>query len=129
MIRRPPRSTLFPYTTLFRSFNSAYRRIAVCGFCDSNYPCVADIAVWHGCSANSRRVVTGDGICSYFCIYGRVCTASKDKGGVARKINTRNMTMTCVTISAKYYQKILQPKTIVGNFLATGYFKLDRKST
>src|SRR2546429_4898632 len=28
MIRRPPRSTLFPYTTLFRSFNKiAYARI------------------------------------------------------------------------------------------------------
>src|SRR5690348_17689722 len=24
MIRRPPRSTLFPYTTLFRSFKTAY---------------------------------------------------------------------------------------------------------
>src|SRR3712207_8803500 len=28
MIRRPPRSTLFPYTTLFRSFAAAYRRAA-----------------------------------------------------------------------------------------------------
>src|SRR3989442_7706140 len=27
MIRRPPRSTLFPYTTLFRSLSSARRRI------------------------------------------------------------------------------------------------------
>src|SRR3712207_7890765 len=26
MIRRPPRSTLFPYTTLFRSFNDKYDR-------------------------------------------------------------------------------------------------------
>ena len=26
MIRRPPRSTLFPYTTLFRSLRDAYRR-------------------------------------------------------------------------------------------------------
>src|SRR5260370_11530991 len=26
MIRRPPRSTLFPYTTLFRSLHSAARR-------------------------------------------------------------------------------------------------------
>src|SRR2546430_8446245 len=26
MIRRPPRSTLFPYTTLFRSRSSAFRR-------------------------------------------------------------------------------------------------------
>src|SRR5437870_13585866 len=25
MIRRPPRSTLFPYTTLFRSLNALYR--------------------------------------------------------------------------------------------------------
>src|SRR5438552_5865353 len=25
MIRRPPRSTLFPYTTLFRSYNEIYR--------------------------------------------------------------------------------------------------------
>src|SRR2546430_6190751 len=25
MIRRPPRSTLFPYTTLFRSFEAAYQ--------------------------------------------------------------------------------------------------------
>src|SRR2546425_3751024 len=26
MIRRPPRSTLFPYTTLFRSLNTLHRR-------------------------------------------------------------------------------------------------------
>src|SRR5258707_7034829 len=31
MIRRPPRSTLFPYTTLFRSL--AYARAAVVGGC------------------------------------------------------------------------------------------------
>src|SRR3989449_10621074 len=29
MIRRPPRSTLFPYTTLFRSFLSPKRRRAI----------------------------------------------------------------------------------------------------
>src|SRR5947208_12178760 len=28
MIRRPPRSTLFPYTTLFRSFRAAVRELA-----------------------------------------------------------------------------------------------------
>src|SRR2546429_7398645 len=28
MIRRPPRSTLFPYTTLFRSYTMARRRLA-----------------------------------------------------------------------------------------------------
>src|SRR3712207_8395303 len=31
MIRRPPRSTLFPYTTLFRSAGLALRRIEVTG--------------------------------------------------------------------------------------------------
>src|SRR5438309_10575620 len=29
MIRRPPRSTLFPYTTLFRSDDSANRRLVI----------------------------------------------------------------------------------------------------
>src|SRR2546427_5623654 len=33
MIRRPPRSTLFPYTTLFRSPNSAFR-IPHSAFCE-----------------------------------------------------------------------------------------------
>src|SRR5258707_4610978 len=32
MIRRPPRSTLFPYTTLFRSLIEAQRAVAVPGF-------------------------------------------------------------------------------------------------
>src|SRR5260370_3287498 len=31
MIRRPPRSTLFPYTTLFRSLQRAHRRQAGAG--------------------------------------------------------------------------------------------------
>src|SRR3712207_8141337 len=30
MIRRPPRSTLFPYTTLFRSFDSRYQKMLGC---------------------------------------------------------------------------------------------------
>src|SRR5437588_6186870 len=29
MIRRPPRSTLFPYTTLFRSLRHAHRKLGV----------------------------------------------------------------------------------------------------
>src|SRR5256885_13281620 len=31
MIRRPPRSTLFPYTTLFRSLRSPCRSCSICG--------------------------------------------------------------------------------------------------
>src|SRR5258707_11079947 len=33
MIRRPPRSTLFPYTTLFRSVRKIDRYHAICLFC------------------------------------------------------------------------------------------------
>src|SRR3712207_7447038 len=33
MIRRPPRSTLFPYTTLFRSAGSAAHNRALADFC------------------------------------------------------------------------------------------------
>src|SRR5256885_16020657 len=35
MIRRPPRSTLFPYTTLFRSWSAADRGSQVEGLCDA----------------------------------------------------------------------------------------------
>src|SRR3989442_3066734 len=38
MIRRPPRSTLFPYTTLFRSFAYRYRdfNLLISGLIDKN---------------------------------------------------------------------------------------------
>src|SRR2546423_7984009 len=35
MIRRPPRSTLFPYTTLFRSVALSVRVLCTCGCCVS----------------------------------------------------------------------------------------------
>src|SRR2546430_17557939 len=38
MIRRPPRSTLFPYTTLFRSMPMPQRRLGVQGFGESGDP-------------------------------------------------------------------------------------------
>src|SRR5256884_8038886 len=58
MIRRPPRSTLFPYTTLFRSFAVVF----------------ADVAVWHeaGFAAQIARklaavvVLHDDGVARVF---------------------------------------------------------------
>src|SRR2546425_9658665 len=38
MIRRPPRSTLFPYTTLFRSHASTVPNLNVAGFWDQEDP-------------------------------------------------------------------------------------------
>src|SRR5256885_8241913 len=40
MIRRPPRSTLFPYTTLFRSLSLVDRVAAVCAIRHAGRPCV-----------------------------------------------------------------------------------------
>src|SRR2546426_8551906 len=38
MIRRPPRSTLFPYTTLFRSYALTSARTDLCGVPGNGYP-------------------------------------------------------------------------------------------
>src|SRR3712207_6886412 len=46
MIRRPPRSTLFPYTTLFRSLEEARRLGDVVGV--RRDPCAADVDVGAG---------------------------------------------------------------------------------
>src|SRR3989449_7685971 len=52
MIRRPPRSTLFPYTTLFRS---SHRNQAREFFCFARVP-----LLWHTrCSTRPQRAVTG----------------------------------------------------------------------
>src|SRR3712207_7686931 len=42
MIRRPPRSTLFPYTTLFRSAGGDNRRVACAGHADILVPAEVD---------------------------------------------------------------------------------------
>src|SRR3712207_8675289 len=49
MIRRPPRSTLFPYTTLFRSFDDPDKPVTWQGF-DSKGPTRVGDNVW--CGAN-----------------------------------------------------------------------------
>src|SRR5690349_22069796 len=42
MIRRPPRSTLFPYTTLFRSAGRDATLGRDCGSLDTHHCCTAD---------------------------------------------------------------------------------------
>src|SRR5688572_32585743 len=56
MIRRPPRSTLFPYTTLFRSERRAERRPTRCISTLQSGDSVAD-RLWHG---DKRRARLGD---------------------------------------------------------------------
>src|SRR2546429_7238892 len=51
MIRRPPRSTLFPYTTLFRSFLKVYRNLHrfrfECSFYTWLYRIVTNVCLDH----------------------------------------------------------------------------------
>src|SRR3712207_7499649 len=55
MIRRPPRSTLFPYTTLFRSRNVLAQRFFLASSPNGAVPpCQADM------SAAPRRAASGD---------------------------------------------------------------------
>src|SRR2546422_3254846 len=75
MIRRPPRSTLFPYTTLFRSLSgrplvhrrrrpaSAVRRVAGLGQCDA-------AVTGDGRDRKSTRLNSSHGYISYavFCL-------------------------------------------------------------
>src|SRR5438132_9015423 len=61
MIRRPPRSTLFPYTTLFRSIRHAYK-IPVPDPCGPGEISVAEAARQLGCSTSViyHWIHTGD---------------------------------------------------------------------
>src|SRR5260370_31850749 len=56
MIRRPPRSTLFPYTTLFRSGFLARQRIA-----QQAHAGRADVVVGLGNRGQRRREIAGHG--------------------------------------------------------------------
>src|SRR2546425_4093902 len=48
MIRRPPRSTLFPYTTLFRSFNVVfYQAIGPDVYTSAGSPLAYNDGTWH----------------------------------------------------------------------------------
>src|SRR2546425_7212708 len=58
MIRRPPRSTLFPYTTLFRSICPASRGRATAAACARTSGCRRALRSWpsyRGCTSSRGR--------------------------------------------------------------------------
>src|SRR5260221_6524024 len=63
MIRRPPRSTLFPYTTLFRSATRPTNNL-----CRGNVPPPRGSGLFpHPDSAFALRLRSGQGRCARFC--------------------------------------------------------------
>src|SRR2546422_4961179 len=75
MIRRPPRSTLFPYTTLFRSVSSRVQafhpaHVAEVGIRERPVVCDDDDTDVHGLDRKSTRLNSSHGYISYavFCL-------------------------------------------------------------
>src|SRR2546426_6893931 len=60
MIRRPPRSTLFPYTTLFRSMNTRAQRMFLIGNFGL-YRSDDGGATWRQMDAADKRIANGQG--------------------------------------------------------------------
>src|SRR5208282_6387414 len=74
MIRRPPRSTLFPYTTLFRS---QAQRPAIVGDCLGKHL----LPVAHACRSEEPRLNSSHGSISYavFCLKKKKKHKKQDK--------------------------------------------------
>src|SRR2546430_10618400 len=71
MIRRPPRSTLFPYTTLFRSLKMSTWSVSVCpGRVGSDWRIERFVGLRHGLDRKSTRLKSSHSQNSYavFCL-------------------------------------------------------------
>src|SRR2546430_16889238 len=55
MIRRPPRSTLFPYTTLFRSLRDRRAVVVLSGISDGHREAIEPVLAGHGLAALIER--------------------------------------------------------------------------
>src|SRR3712207_7622696 len=71
MIRRPPRSTLFPYTTLFRSFKKVYLSTLVLTFAVYCFPCCKLFFLsQHHFAHNHRSYAIAYWLAALECTYG-----------------------------------------------------------
>src|SRR2546429_5653853 len=102
MIRRPPRSTLFPYTTLFRSPGWAPSWKRSCGYCDE--PFSGRHSVWRAQPAGQEDHAGGqpdrseEHTSELQSRLHLVCRLLLEK----KKNNTTNMT--CTTHNKLYYR-------------------------
>src|SRR2546430_11368945 len=127
MIRRPPRSTLFPYTTLFRSQ-------ARHGILDADgSPAVRRRGLRENRSGHARRVQGGDGRQA-----GRVPGAHHRPGGAASEKDRKSTRLNSSHSQISYAVLCLKKKTRLGwNSRSTAApgpvagrrARIDRKST
>src|SRR2546426_6350167 len=94
MIRRPPRSTLFPYTTLFRSIisrsSNRYTRQS-----STNVPCSDRIAEYWACpDRKSTRLNSSHLVISYavFCLKKKKNTGKQPTQNMMNETETRRTT-------------------------------------
>src|SRR2546422_5935324 len=100
MIRRPPRSTLFPYTTLFRSLYGLFRskraaHSALRAIADEHRLCLQTL----GLDRKSTRLNSSHGYISYavFCLKKKKnVTSWRTQLGVMMTV-TRHYTVICIT--------------------------------
>src|SRR5256885_17098258 len=90
MIRRPPRSTLFPYTTLFRS-RSLLSGNLVLRNCACNSDCGTSSQA--GARPAKHRRHWGGGVSPSFSLGGGWSVSFRPAGGLGGKITTSNPTI------------------------------------
>src|SRR5687768_18080805 len=97
MIRRPPRSTLFPYTTLFRSLAQGWRYMVECGAAvarrylsarGGGVELIADASLRHraACTAGRDRKSTRLNSSHGYISYAVFCLKKKKKKKIITKL-------------------------------------------
>src|SRR2546422_1343732 len=102
MIRRPPRSTLFPYTTLFRSYHTRFHIAVVLTIIVVAYAVVPSVARFVG-DRKSTRLNSSHGYISYavFCLKKKKKKETKS----ARQEETQNSSHTYARYSRMHNDK------------------------
>src|SRR3712207_8865897 len=98
MIRRPPRSTLFPYTTLFRSWTRGTHSLKLGSYFERLLNSEAPGGNWSGTFSFSNA--TGDGFTN---------VAGKDRKSTRLNSSHANISYAVFCLKKKTYPKTNQP--------------------
>src|SRR5262252_3845035 len=107
MIRRPPRSTLFPYTTLFRSATNCARTATCCHTCRRAFRCPSPAADRKSTRLNSSHTVISYAV---FCL-------KKKTTALSRPFVDKTLTSACRPTKIYVLCSVLVEK--IGNTLYT----------